>query len=107
MAVLLALIICPILFATTFLIVTSFFIYKLIKSQHVEYSGNTIIRTINVTPFEVTCCMGCIWNTCLDKTTNRMALSTFIIWYIVNIFIEIVLTVLIFLLFYYGTRIYV
>jgi len=107
MAVLLALIICPILFAITFFILTSFFIYKLINSQHVEYSENTIIRTINVTPFEVTCCMGCIWNICLDKTTNRMALSTFIIWYIVNICIEIVLTVLMFFWFYYGNRIYV
>jgi hypothetical protein len=75
--------------------------------QHVEYSENRIIRTISITTLEVTCCMGWVWNTCLDKTTNRMALSTFIIWYIVNICIEIVLTVLIFLLFYYQIRFYV
>jgi hypothetical protein len=107
MAVAFAWIICPILFGIVFLILTSYFVYKLITSLNVEYSENKIIRTINITPLEVTCCMGCLWHTCLDKTTNRMALSTFIIWYIISICLEIVLTVLIFFLFYSVNRIYV
>jgi len=107
MVVLLAWIICPIVFGITFLMLTSYFIYKLITSLNVEYSQNRIIRTINVTSFEVTCCMGLIWNTCLDKRNNRIALSTFIAWYIVSIFIAIVLSVLMFFLFYSVNRIYV
>jgi hypothetical protein len=107
MAILFAWIICPILFGIIFLIITTYFIYKLITSQNVEYSGNKIIRKIYVTPLEVTCCMGLIWNTCLDNRTNRMSLTIFIIWYIVNIFIALVLTVSIFLLFYYRIRVYV
>jgi len=107
MTVALAWIISPIVFGISFLMVTSYFIYKLITSQNIEYSQNRPIRTINVTSFEVTCCMGLIWNTCLDERNNRIALSTFIIWYIVNIFIGIVLTVLMFFLFYSVNHIYV
>jgi len=107
MAVLLAWLICPILFRISFLIQTSYFIYKLMTSQSVGYSGNPTVRTISFTSCEVTCCMGWIWNTCLDKITNRMLLSTFIIWYIIGIFMELFITALFFLLFFYKYPVYV
>jgi hypothetical protein len=73
MAVLLAWLICPILFGISFLIQTSYFIYKLMTSQSVGYSGNPTVHTISFTSDEVTCCMGWIWNTCLDKITNHVS----------------------------------
>jgi hypothetical protein len=107
MAVLLVLIICPLLFGISFLLTTSYFIYKLMTSLNVEYSDQQTVRTINITPTEVTCCVGWLWKTCLDRTNNRMTLSTFIIWYIVNICLALVVTVLFFVLFYYQNRIYI
>jgi hypothetical protein len=107
MAVLLAWIICPISFGLTFLIQSGYFIYKLITSQNVLYSENGTGRSIDLTPFEMFCCIGWAWTLCLDKATNRMALSTFIIWYIVGICINIFLTALVFLLFYFGYPVYV
>jgi hypothetical protein len=107
MAVLLVLIICPLLFGISFLLTTSYFIYKLMTSLNVEYSDQQTVRTIKFKPSEVTCCMGWLWKTCLDRTTNRIALSTFIIWYIVNICLALAVTVLFFVLFYYQNRIYI
>jgi hypothetical protein len=101
MAVILAWIITPILFGITFLITTSYFIYKLITSLNVEYVGQTTVRTITVTSLEITCCMGWLWKTCVDRTTNRMALSTFIIWYIINVCLLLVVSVGVFFVFYH------
>lgn len=95
-SILLGFIICPILFGITFFITTGFFIYKLIKSQNDEYFENTTIRTISISSAEVSCCMDLIWHLCLNKTTNRMALSTFIIWYIVSVCLQAGATIALF-----------
>jgi len=107
MAVLLAWIICPISFGLTFLIQSGYFIYKLITSRNALYTENETGRSIGFTTFEMFCCIGWVWFLCLDKATNRMALSTFIIWYIVGICINFFLTASVFLLFYFVIPIYV
>jgi hypothetical protein len=91
-------ILCPILFGIVFIIETCFFLYKLINRRNVDDRGTT---TISISSGEVSWCMGCIWKYALDRTTNQMKLSIFIIWYIVSISLSLLVTVGMFLGIYY------
>ena len=57
--------------------------------------------------FEATCCMGWAWTSCIDKTTNRMTLKTFTIWYIVAVSLDIILTVVLYLITDHYYKVYV
>ncbi|UJR35360.1 hypothetical protein I4U23_028117 [Adineta vaga] len=107
MAVLLAVIICPIIFGICFLCQTIYFLYKILNGRQTDYSGLSPLTTIHMTEQEATCCMGWAWTSCIDKTTNRITLKTFIIWYIVGICFDILITGLFYLLIGYYQRIYV
>ncbi len=91
-------ILCSISFGIVFIIETWFFLYKLINRRNVDYRGTT---TISISSGEVSWCMGCAWKYALDRTTNEMKLSIFIIWYIVSISLNLLVTVGIFLAIYY------
>jgi len=70
------------------------FFIKSPKSKHTDYSGESPVTTIPMPEGEATCCMGLVWTTCVDKTTNRISLKTLIAWYLVGITVDIVITVL-------------
>lgn len=106
MSVALAAIICPIVFGISFAIQTSYFIYKTINAQKPK-SDSCLETRITMTEGEVTCCMGWAWNSCVDKTTNSISFKTFFIWYLVGITLDIVVTVLFYLVIYQYQRIYV
>jgi len=89
---------CPILFGIVFIIETCFFLYKLINRRNVDDRGTT---TISISSREVSWCMGSLWKYALDRTTNQMKLSIFIIWYIVSLSFSLLVTVGIFLGIYY------
>lgn len=101
MAVLLAWIICPIVFGICFVSQTAFFLYKMLKCRQTDYSGESTITTISMSDCEVTCCMGWIWTTCVDKRTNRMTLKTFIGWYVFVLCLDIIITVAFYLIIHY------
>ncbi|CAF0895806.1 unnamed protein product [Rotaria sordida] len=107
MAVLLAWIICPIVFGICFLSQTIYFIYKILQSRNTDYSGGSPVTTIHMTDSEATCCMGWAWTSCIDKTTNRITLKTFIAWYIVAVSFDVIITVIFYLILYHWHRIYV
>ncbi|CAF1215084.1 unnamed protein product [Rotaria sp. Silwood1] len=107
MAVLLAWIICPIVFGICFITQTVYFIYKILQSRNTDYSGSTPVTTIHMTDGEATCCMGWAWTSCIDKTTNRITLNTFIAWYVVATCVDIIITVIFYLILYHWRRIYV
>jgi hypothetical protein len=94
MAVLLAAIICPIIFGICFIIQTAYFLYKIINTRQVDQSGKSPLTTIPMSDAEATCCMGWAWTSCIDKTTNRITLKTFIAWYIVALSVDILVTVI-------------
>ncbi|CAF0771867.1 unnamed protein product [Adineta steineri] len=93
MAVALAWILCPIIFGICFLSQTIYFLYKIFKSRNTDYSGDVAISTIHISEGEAKCCMGWAWTSCIDRRTNRMTLKVFIIWYLVALAIDILLTV--------------
>lgn len=107
MPVLLAVIICPIVFGVCFILQTAYFLYKVLKSQHVDYSKGQSVSTISITDTEAYFCMGLIWTSCIDKTTKRMSLKAFIAWYIIALIANILLTVLLYVFLYESHRIYV
>jgi hypothetical protein len=107
MAVLLAWIICPIVFGICFISQTAYFLYKIINSRQVDYSGESSVTTIPMTDTEASCCMGWAWTSCIDKRTNRITLKTFIAWYIVALCVDIIITVTFYLILYHYGRIYV
>ncbi len=107
MAVLLAWILSPIVFGICFLSQTIYFIYKILDARNSSNLGYASAATIHMTDAEATCCMGWAWTSCIDKTTNRITLKTFIAWYIVALCADILVTVLFFILLYYYKAIYV
>ncbi len=107
MAVLLAWIICPIVFGICFIIQTTYFLYKILKSRRTDHSGQSPVTMIPMTDGEALCCMGWIWTTCIDKTTNRITLTTFIVWYIVALCADIIITAAFYLTLPHNNLIYV
>jgi hypothetical protein len=107
MAVLLAWIICPIVFGICFISQTAYFLYKILNSRQTDYSGESPVTTIPMTDGEATCCMGWAWTSCIDKTTHRITLKTFIAWYLVALCADIILAVVFYLVLYRYNRIYV
>jgi hypothetical protein len=107
MAILLAWILCPIVFGICFIIQTIYFLYKILKSRRTDHSGQSPVTMIPMTRREALCCMGWMWAICIDKTTNRITLTTFIAWYIVALGADIIITVAFYLTFYHNNRIYV
>ncbi|CAF3807022.1 unnamed protein product [Rotaria sp. Silwood1] len=75
--------------------------------RNTDYSGSTPVTTIHMTDGEATCCMGWAWTSCIDKRTNRITLKTFIAWYIVATCVDIIITVIFYLILYHWHRIYV
>lgn len=62
------------------------------QSRNVDYSGKSPVTTIHMTDGEATCCMGWAWTSCIDKTTNRITLKTFIAWYAVAVTFDVIIT---------------
>ncbi len=73
---------CSIFFSLTFILETGFFLYKLINARNVDQEG---AANITISSCEVIWYMGWIWKYAVDKSTNQMKLSIFIIWYIVSL----------------------
>lgn len=90
-------IVCPIVFGIMFIIETSFFLYKLINRRSVDATGTT---TISISSDEVKWCMGWVWKYALDRTTNQMKLSIFIIWYIISISLSLLAIIAMFFAIY-------
>jgi hypothetical protein len=107
MAVLLAWIICPIVFGICFISQTAYFLYKILNSRQTDYSGESSVTTIPMSDGEAMCCMGWAWTSCIDKRTNRITLKTFIAWYLVALCLDIIITVIFYLTLYHYNRIYV
>jgi hypothetical protein len=107
MAVLLAWIVCPIVFGICFLSQTVYFLYKILRSRETNYIESVPVTTVRMTETEVSCCMGWAWTSCMDKTTNRMTLKSFITWYVVVLCLDVVIAVLFYLLLGQYNRIYV
>ena len=105
MTILLAVIVCPLVFGILFILQTAYFLYKVLKSRHVDYSGVKPVTTISITDTEAYFCMGLIWTSCINKTTKRMSMKAFIAWYIVGLCADIILTVLLYVVFYENNRI--
>ncbi|CAM4778400.1 unnamed protein product [Rotaria magnacalcarata] len=101
MAVELVWIVCPILFGLVFLLQTSYFIFKILQARR-SNGGGSSITSIHMTDGEATCCMGWAWTSCIDKSTNRITLNTFIAWYIVGLSLNIIIT----LIFYFIIKHY-
>ena len=101
MAVALAWIICPIVFGVCFIIHTSYFLYKILKSR----SQNTSGSGLHITDGEAAWCMGWAWTSCVDKTTKTMTLNVFIVWYLVVLAIDVLFTVISYVLLYLFTHI--
>src|SRR5689334_4005749 len=101
MAILLAWIICPLVFGICFILQTSYFLYKIIKSRQTDYSEKTTITTISMTESETTCCNGLALTTCNYKRTNRITLKIFITLYLVCLILDIIVTLLFYFVIYY------
>ncbi len=106
MAVLLAAIICPIVFGICFISQTAYFLYKVLATRQVDNSGESPTTMIPMSDAEATCCMGWAWTSCIDKTTNRITLKTFIAWYAVALTFDIIITIVFYVLLAYYYRIY-
>ena len=107
MAVLLAWILCPIVFGVCFVSQTAYFLYKMLRSRETNYSESEPVTTIRLSETEVSCCMGWAWTSCMDKATNRMTLKAFIAWYVVALCLDVILTLLFYLIFGHFNRVYV
>jgi hypothetical protein len=107
MAVQLSWIICPIIFGICFITQTAYFLYKILKSRQTDYSGESAVTTIPMSHGEATFCMGWAWTSCIDKTTNRITLTTFIIWYLVGVSLDILITVIFYLVLNHYNDVYV
>ena len=107
MAVLLAAIVCPIVFGLLFILQTGYFLYKLLKCRQVDRSGEKSTTTISISNSEAVVCLGWIWTSCIDKRTGRMSLKAFIAWYIVALCADILVTLLFYVSLYYYNRVYV
>ncbi|CAF0777239.1 unnamed protein product [Adineta ricciae] len=107
MAVLLAAIICPIVFAICFLSQTIYFLYKVLKERRTDYVGDTPVTTVHMSEGEASCCMGWAWTSCIDKSTNRITLKVFIAWYLVCLCFDILVTAIFYVILYHYRRIYV
>jgi hypothetical protein len=88
-------IVSGVIFGISFFIETCFFLYKLINARNVNEQG---APTIKISNCEVLCFMGWIWKYAVDRTTNQMKLTIFIIWYIVCLGLCALLAVVIFFL---------
>lgn len=95
----LVLIICSSIFSIAFIIQSCFFLYKLILRRNTTETG---VNTICVTPIEAKYCMGWGWKFAVDRSTNQMRLSLFILSYIINLFVDLIVTAVIFIVLYYN-----
>jgi len=83
---------CSTIFGLLFTIQTGYFIYKILKSRQTDYSEESYVTTIPMTKNEAMCCMGCLWASCVDKTTNRITLKIFIARYVFIICADFIIT---------------
>ena len=88
-------IVAAVCFGFCFIFETIFFLYKLIKARNVTQQGAS---TIKISHCEVLCFMGWIWKYAIDRNTNEMKLTIFILWYIVSLGICVLCAVALFFL---------